>query len=820
MKAFWRLLGICLCVAGLALGAVAFRQAQKQKELGEEILEHAGARENPSTEEAAAVAQLFSTSLDARAAFLVRAMRTDPERLRVNEQGLSVSLSRVETSEAGALYRRAILPTLTSSSDAKALLEGDAFLRRWNMPRLLSQGDRRALASKLVERMYEENDRDGLNALATVLGGIAKGIDPTTAGKLSRRLMQRISHDHDGRSREALIAGLAALEQSEGLIDTLLQEHDPYGLQILARDARGFEKNLTPAKADELARKLTARLIGDLNPLAGEALVALLAPLQSKVSSGEAADVASQIVERAYTEPNGATVEVLMSGLSVFAKKLDGPTAGQLAARLAARIDLEPSAETLDVFASGLASLTAKADEKIVETSGAHIVARIAKEADVANLESLAEALDALKEKAGERNIALAATTIGERLIREQDLNAMVTLSSAVEKLDGEVPQQESEALATKIVARVSAEPNHNAILPLTMAIDALDENIREPQAEELASKLLARMRADHDPEALRALVVGMRFLKDKTSASKFDEAASILVAAMKKPQTDENLRTLAFGLHSCIAKAGPDPFQQAAAILIAHLAAEPQAMVEGLEGIQSRVPSEQMDQAAVILVDLIAKQTDAETVRPLALNLASIQGRLSLPAVNRLSSQLVARMAAEQNPDLLRSLGNILGNLPADSVATAQIGHAFRIARAPCEIAVRVPAGERLRAVANEILNPFCSEDSWMSLASTLGQITHQPIVRGTKTVEASEPDFDGMGLLKDDDDEGNSKPGEIEDVEPVSLDFNLLSRVLDGFRPKAAWSWAEGGELLSALLFFVGLMSFILSYRSKGGQ
>jgi hypothetical protein len=62
--------------------------------------------------------------------------------------------------------------------------------------------------------------------------------------------------------------------------------------------------------------------------------------------------------------------------------------------------------------------------------------------------------------------------------------------------------------------------------------------------------------------------------------------------------------------------------------------------------------------------------------------------------------------MAAEHNPDLLRSLGNALGNLPADSVDTTQISHAFRIARAPCEIVLRVPAGERLHAVATQILN------------------------------------------------------------------------------------------------------------------
>jgi hypothetical protein len=103
---------------------------------------------------------LFSTSLDARTAFLARAMGTDPERLRVNEQGLSVALSRIEISDGGALFRRAILPTLTSSSDAKALLEGEAFIRRWSITEAMSRGDLDELTSKLVERMYAENSRD------------------------------------------------------------------------------------------------------------------------------------------------------------------------------------------------------------------------------------------------------------------------------------------------------------------------------------------------------------------------------------------------------------------------------------------------------------------------------------------------------------------------------------------------------------------------------------------------------------------------------------------------------------------------------------
>src|SRR5208282_2911681 len=128
-----KIVGVALCLAGLALGTVAFLERRKQAELGGQIFERIGARENPNTEEAAAAAQLFSTTLDARVAFLNRAMNTDSERLRVNEQALSVALTRVLSSDAGALFRRAILPALTSSTDAKALLEGDAFLRRWSI---------------------------------------------------------------------------------------------------------------------------------------------------------------------------------------------------------------------------------------------------------------------------------------------------------------------------------------------------------------------------------------------------------------------------------------------------------------------------------------------------------------------------------------------------------------------------------------------------------------------------------------------------------------------------------------------------------------
>jgi hypothetical protein len=58
------------------------------------------------------------------------------------------------------------------------LLEGDAFLRHWSISKAMSQRDRDAHASKLVKRMYAENDRDLLNTLTTVLTRIGAGVSP------------------------------------------------------------------------------------------------------------------------------------------------------------------------------------------------------------------------------------------------------------------------------------------------------------------------------------------------------------------------------------------------------------------------------------------------------------------------------------------------------------------------------------------------------------------------------------------------------------------------------------------------------------------
>jgi hypothetical protein len=94
---------------------------------------------------------------------------------------------------------------------------------------------------------------------------------------------------------------------------------------------------------------------------------------------------------------------------------------------------------------------------------------------------------------------------------------------------------------------------------------------------------------------------------------------------------------------------------------------------------------------------------------------------------------------------------------------------------------------------------------------------MTHQRIVRGIAQAQTEELDFDGMGVLKDDDDESKSKPGEIAQVEPINLDFNLLSRVLADIRPKETFGYPQIGLALSGMLVLIGLICFAFSYRSS---
>ena len=78
-------------------------------------------------------------------------------------------------------------------------------------------------------------------------------------------------------------------------------------------------------------------------------------------------------------------------------------------------------------------------------------------------------------------------------------------------------------------------------------------------------------------------------------------------------------------------------------------------------------------------------------------------------------------------------------------------------------------------------------------------------------------ELDFDGLGFLQDDDGEEESK-GSVIESSGIDVDFNGLSRVLDGHRPHetapVSGLWPESA---AAALFLTGLVTIILASRNR---
>lgn len=79
--------------------------------------------------------QLFQADRYARVAFL-RASLEDTaslQRMIGREQGLSVALSRIDSAEAQALFRKSVLPAIERSTDPQILRECFGFMRQWSI---------------------------------------------------------------------------------------------------------------------------------------------------------------------------------------------------------------------------------------------------------------------------------------------------------------------------------------------------------------------------------------------------------------------------------------------------------------------------------------------------------------------------------------------------------------------------------------------------------------------------------------------------------------------------------------------------------------
>src|SRR5580704_13056069 len=133
--------GVACLLAGLAIwGTFTIQQRRHGEQTGNRLLSVFSPQEDRPEQQGAtegqALAQLFQADRYTRAAFLRAALRgsLDAQRLKGREEGFAVSLSRIESSEARALFQQAILPAINGSRDPGVLRESFAFMERWSIP--------------------------------------------------------------------------------------------------------------------------------------------------------------------------------------------------------------------------------------------------------------------------------------------------------------------------------------------------------------------------------------------------------------------------------------------------------------------------------------------------------------------------------------------------------------------------------------------------------------------------------------------------------------------------------------------------------------
>ena len=104
-----------------------------------------------------------------------------------------------------------------------------------------------------------------------------------------------------------------------------------------------------------------------------------------------------------------------------------------------------------------------------------------------------------------------------------------------------------------------------------------------------------------------------------------------------------------------------------------------------------------------------ITEERDTRVVEDLGTGLRSIEDRIEAATAADLAVWLIKRMKPERDPDMLRALGDVLGDLPVDSLSGSQmedVALAFAIPDAPCQIVARTEPVERFGQLARQILN------------------------------------------------------------------------------------------------------------------
>jgi hypothetical protein len=256
------------------------------------------------------------------------------------------------------------------------------------------------------------------------------------------------------------------------------------------------------------------------------------------------------------------------------------------------------------------------------------------------------------------------------------------------------------------------------------------------------------------EPDELRNLTSPLYALREKAGARFFDKAADILAARIQTQLDPGAIRSLATSLHALQAKANPEPFESAASAIVAN----------------------------------------ANNLAALEPAFRRIASKLRPPKAEELAAIVSARIAREQDPKMLRVLGQVLADLPVVSAAP-DLRKVLAVPQAPCGVS---------RSTA-QLFNPLCTEASWNELAAVAVHAKANP---PTNDLES-----DFTQLAADDDDAATDKS-----TDDAALDFHQLSDAVSALHPPAQDVRSPIGTRWSAIALLI-LAAAVLLYSARLG-
>lgn len=778
--------------------------------------------------------QLLQASRDARRILLQTALQDpkDAARLKGREQGLSVALSQVRSQDARLLFQEAILPTIRNSNDAADLKEAIDFFDRWSIAGTLSAADSDGLCRELVEKMLKTEDTDVIDPLATGVTSVAENVSPAVSDDLAWKLAQRSTEETKSSVSDARMPALLALERALGtdsagklaskLNDRMLAEQDPFVRRTLAMEARDPDAKVSQTIADSIADKVVERMIPDLDPTSIGAWGTVIESLKDVISPAKAGELAQRLSTRILFELGLGSSEELFTSWRGLAEKATPEQSEKLVEFLTGALRL-PLLDSQGLRRSTATMVALNAPPAAFVPAGEILLGRMRAETDPQKLSVLGSSVAVLRVKVPTAVVDSAADLIVRRMLAESDPEALGPLAGAVDDLDEGISKPKIRELASVLASRIGGERNSTALLNLAVGFVALAQQMDGSPANDIAAPLLARMDSENSARVLRALAFSVGTIEDRVSPAKIRSAGAKLASAMATETDADRLRSLAAGLCALQILAGQENLARAITILEARIGIEDNPadlfnLTSSLHAIAYYATGVNFQLPASNLVSRMVEEKNAGQFLGLSRSLRKIAPDLSADLSAKLASDLAAALRNQHDPDLMRAYGEVLGSLSQGSLSEAQLRglqNLFAIPEAPCQVATRVKTGPR--QLAPEILNPLCSEDSWVQVVSAFDDAVKGSIVRaGTQPTDSTDADFTQL-VVADDDDEATPAAAPIADTR-TEVDFNKLSDAMDAFRPgKSGDTFRLAVEGFSSSLLVAGLICLYISWRRR---